>query len=168
MNRFKDIIIIVLISCILVLAYFLYKNNSKNCGEVSDEEKYKLYVNNYKKSMNNLNNNSEVVGSYTLMVNTNNELILNQGGKYEDYVMAKDVVNFFIVDEGNGGFNYVYYTTLDGSLYTFCVEMGEQDIEKLNFKYIVNVIDNNIEYSIGDDGCTPLFIDILGNVYSKY
>lgn len=179
MNRFKDIIIIVLISCILVLAYFLYKNNSKKCIEVSEEEKYKLYVNNYKKSMNNLNSNneqyrnikminSEVVGSYTLMVNTNNELILNQGGKYEDYVMAKDVVNFFIVDEGNGGFNYVYYTTLDGSLYTFCVEMGEQDIEKLNFKYIVNVIDNNIEYSIGDDGCIPLFIDILGNVYSKY
>ena len=179
MNRFKDIIIIVLISCILVLAYFLYKNNSKKCIEVSDEEKYKLYVNNYKKSMNNLNRNneqyrnikminSEVVGSYTLMVNTNNELILNQGGKYEDYVMAKDVINFFVVGEGNGGFNYVYYTTLDGSLYRFCVEMEEQDIEKLNFKYIVNVIDNNIEYSIGDAGCTPLFIDILGNVYSKY
>ena len=49
-----------------------------------------------------------------------------------------------------------------------CPKRKVEDIEKLNFKYIVNVIDNNIEYSIGDDGCTPLFIDILGNVYSKY
>ena len=42
------------------------------------------------------------------------------------------------------------------------------DYRRLYKEKIQYVIDNNIEYSIGDAGCTPLFIDILGNVYSKY
>lgn len=86
----------------------------------------------------------------------------------EDELVAKDVVLFYILWAGNGGYEHVYYITEDGSVYATnsgIAVHGNTKIEstKLDFTRIVNIVQAS-----GTSAWYPVFIDIDGNFYASW
>lgn len=91
-----------------------------------------------------------------------------EGALYvEDKKLDTDVVIFYSLYVGNGGFESLYYLKEDGSLYTasysYNIYKGEEiEVKKLNFENIVSVIPGKALTA-----SYPIFIDIDGNVYTE-
>lgn len=79
--------------------------------------------------------------------------------------VSQNVVDFFIVNEGNGGFHTIFFITEDGKVGSCNAEVAAMNHEKivvkndLGYHGIVNVVgifENN--------AFVPKFIDINGNI----
>lgn len=102
---------------------------------------------------------SDMIKAYSATLEKNGELYV------EDELVATDVVLFYILWAGNAGYEYVYYITEDGSVYSTnsglaVYENTKIESEKLDFTRIVNIVQAS-----GTGAWYPVFIDCNGNFY---
>lgn len=151
---------------------------------ITADEIYKNYLDNLKENIqenygikddtylyNNINEISDYFNNnYEIELNENLELILNYGDKFRDYKISNDVVDFFNIYVGNGGFKQLYFITSNGELYSADIEISISDnkkieINKVNKKNIISVIEGLQGDIEGGGASVPIFIDIEGNMY---
>lgn len=86
--------------------------------------------------------------------------------KYNKYKIDDNVLDFFVVEEGNGGYKYLYYITNDGSLYVINADGLEDSIKprKININNVISVIEVTDGYNDGGGEREALFVDIEGNI----
>ena len=86
--------------------------------------------------------------------------------EWKNGIVAKDVLQFYILEHGNGGGQSVFYITTDGSVYVVDVEYGDIKATKLKYKNIVSIQQSKTRpepYATGAQ--ITHFVDIDGNVY---
>lgn len=184
--------LIIIIILLLLLVYLLVgkdlldinnvdKNTSTTTTAVisveSSEEKYNKYLENSEKQIKTSESeNSNVISesnkffntTANFLINKNLELILSTSSfKLENYKISDNVLDMFLVYEGNGGYDYLYFIKTDGSLNKVCVScLTEKDsipkVENVNAKYIVNVLQSETV-----DSKIATYVDIEGNVINK-
>lgn len=111
--------------------------------------------------------------SYSFLINEKLELFITSNSfKLDNYKISDNVLNMFLVEEGNGGYHYLYFIKNDGSLNKTCISCltssdNTPKIENVNAKYIVNVIQSSSGNE--DESVNPisLYIDIDGNIINK-
>ena len=146
----------------------------KNEVTISDEESEKLY----KEYLSRRKNETRIEFESGLIT------LSSQSRLYESTISAtldsefnlkltipdfKDYTNY-LVDDGNGGYEYLYYITEDGTLKVVCIECLMYEDFKIKTvtdkKYIVsvnNLSDNNSTYNF--DSHVVVFKDINGKFY---
>lgn len=146
----------------------------KNEVTISDEESEKLY----KEYLSRRKNETKIEFESGLIT------LSSQSRLYESTISAtldsefnlkltipdfKDYTNY-LVDDGNGGYEYLYYITEDGTLKVVCIECLMYEDFKIKTvtdkKYIVsvnNLSDNNSTYNF--DSHVVVFKDINGKFY---
>ncbi len=154
----------------------------KNKVTISDEKSEKLYKEYLSRRKNEprfenglitLSSQSrlyESTISATLDSEFNLKLTIPDFKEYTNYLVDKDVIDAFLVDDGNGGYEYLYYITEDGTLKVVCIECLMYEDFKIKTvtdkKYIVsvnNLSDNNSTYNF--DSHVVVFKDINGKFY---
>lgn len=151
----------------------------------SSDERYKEFITNLASSIkkNYINDHKQIEGSYetsdiynsermrggannngyTVAVKNNLELIYSYQTTDERHI-ADNVVSFFDVYVGNGGYKTLYFITTDGVLHSVNLELHlfeneELKIADLDYKNIVE-----IKTGATTSASVPIFIDIDGNV----
>ena len=103
--------------------------------------------------------------SYNISISKNRELKINSNK------IADNVLEFFVVPDGNGGAQSLYYIDIKGDLYSVDHELfGDNGIylatkeelkpKKLSYKNIVSVLPGAYGNARG-----PIFVDMEGNMY---
>ena len=110
---------------------------------------------------------------YTLEITSDLKLlyVIPSGSGLDYSKVADDVVSYFNIFEGNGGYHTLYFITTDGTLHSANVDEvlneGKQLVVKdLEYKNIVEVkggVDGN-EHTASH---MPIFVDIDGNLIIK-
>lgn len=161
------------------------KTTKKESKEKTADERYKEYVNNLAKSIEE--NYSESGDGKALKINedyytsgiTNETYRIYVTGKKELYLnyinsedpskkLADNVVKYYNVYVGNGGYRMIYYITTEGKLYSIDVESIGTELKEpkeLDKKNIVEVREGLSTDENGIGARTPIFIDIDGNLY---
>lgn len=202
-NANKGLIIlstILTIILIISVGYIGYLKNDKETCEndnslinVDKSNRYAVYAENLKKSINNYNKEyysqihhetPAIETGYDVYLNNNNDLYikyydidkLELDKKYENYHLASNVLSYFLVETGNGGLYTLYFTTEDGHVGSVDIESALKNnggtgqlVVKENIgglKDIVNIISivQNVNASSSYD---VVFIDINGNFYKN-
>ena len=151
------------------------------------DERYKAYLSNLSKSIEKTYINetpnedysvstintsriekSELGVSYILSIDNKLELkISSQEVGLNDYKIADNVVSYYVIHTGNGGFSTLYYITTTGKVYSANVENAIYNKTSIETKEIDNV-KNIVEIKEGSSTSGfPLFIDIDGNIIKK-
>ena len=112
---------------------------------------------------------------YIFEIDKNQILKMTSGEK--EKVVDNNVLNMFLVNEGNGEWHSLYFIKEDGSLNKITLEsmlyfnnekvtvdFDKLKIESINKKYIVNVISGTALYDDGGGETIAMFIDIDGNI----
>ena len=159
------IIIILLIMCIIFLLFNKKEENKTYTKYLTNlEQNIKTKYDDYN---NNVINDSSEILNTTYSINITKKLDLMFKSNDADKKLDTNVLNMFLIEEGNGGFKYLYFIKKDGSLNKICIdcykETNEFKIEKINKDNIVNVtqglFDNEVSGYTG-----PIFIDLNGNI----
>lgn len=188
----KNIFIIVLALLVVGLGGFITYDNffkpSTKCDtkettktetkEKTADERYESYLKNLTKTIEGLDKEQSTsfksdIDSAVFFISLDSKKELSIGfdtikvNKASEKV-AEDVIDYFIVDVGNGGYHCIYYLNSKGELYKVSLESalendGTFKSEKTNYKNVIEVrsmleVDEN---GIGGHG--PMFIDIDGN-----
>ena len=177
-NKGLIAILFIIIFLFAVIMGLLFGKNDKNQITNSLSDKYEQYLSNLKTSIENnyeeysnnvINSDSIILGTnYNFTITKNLELLFTtSNNQYEKYKVSENVLNMFLIEEGNGGFKYLYFIKTDGSLNKLCVDCLKEDseikIEVKDNKYIINVTQGLFDYEVsGARG--PIFIDIDGNI----
>lgn len=152
----------------------------------SADERYKAYLENLSKSIQKtygekngagmrpdelINNNEQ---EYEIILDKNQNLLFtsfNNLEKYNNYVLASDVVAFYRIPYGNGGFYSIYYITSKGEVHSAFVEQLQDDGSikdtKVDVKNIIDIQTVNKTDADGLGGSHTIFIDIDGNIIEK-
>jgi hypothetical protein len=149
--------------------------NTTDDSTTIEVDKYAEYLENLEASMNKsytaythpkIRVSNEMLSlTYIIKITNDNELML------DSKKVADDVVSMFVVPNGNGGFNSLYFINKEGKLsvakheeYLYNKETT-LSIESLDYENIVNVT-SGIQSTDGMAGTyTPIFTDIDGNVF---
>ena len=176
------------------------KNNTNNSStaikEKNADERYKDYINNladsikknyvgdYKSVVNNTadeykyNKSSDSyyfksTNMYTLEITSDLKLlyVIPSGNGLDYSKVADDVVSYFNIFVGNGGYHTLYFITTDGTLHSANVDEvlneGKQLVVKnLEYKNIVEV-KGGIAGNEHTASHMPIFVDIDGNLIIK-
>ena len=155
--------------------------------EKTADERYKDYLDNLSKSIQKTYVNETPTEDYsTSIVNTSviektelgstylieidNKLELkvsSQEANLNDYKIADNVVSYYIIHTGNGGFSTLYYINSSGKVYSANVENAIYNKTNIETKEITDV-KNIIEIKEGSSTSGfPLFVDIDGNIIKK-
>lgn len=155
-------------------------------NEKTADERYKEYLDNLAKSIEktyvnkhpneeystSISNstrveNQELGKSYSISINNKLELTttaeitgLNNG------IIANNVVSYYIVHTGNGGFNSLYYITTEGKVYSANIEIALYNNTSLDIKEMDSV-KNIVEVKNGNSTAGfPIYVDIDGNIFT--
>ena len=163
------------------------KDNKEVTKEKTSDERYKEYLDNLaesiKKEYINKNpnedysaeitnttrvDNEDIEGHYFVSINDKLELITTaEVDGLEDSVIANNVVSYYVIRVGNGGFNSIYYITTEGKVYSANVELAMYNKTKLEIKE-VDSVKNIVEIKNGNSIVGfPIFVDIDGNIIIK-
>ena len=152
----------------------------------TSDERYKEYLTNLSKNIekkyknsNDLDDisntstykNEDINESYTIKINQSKDLLLtvNRGmvdSKYTNYKLDGDVVSFYRVHTGNGGYYSIYYITEEGKVYSISLDKylyENTDIVSNEVKDVKNIIE--VKEGTGAAGF-PIFVDIDGNMFT--
>lgn len=179
----KNVLIIFLLVCVLVLGGYIIYNNSVST-KIDVDDQYSNYLKklniDLKKTFDEKDSEISVHRDsmiwdkgYTFTINKNFDLLMTieedkLKDKYTGYKLDSNVLSMYILSTGNGGFNTLYYITNDGivkSLCIECIENSKPKIKEEKFKNIVNITQGNFDAST-TGGYGPIFIDIKGNNYT--
>ena len=156
--------------------------NSGNVKSESADDRFKKYAENlkaarakYKRSDdNNIQDGQEgYVYSWTnkllstVYLSSNGDLVVQTGNTKK--VAEKNVLSFYIIGSGNGGFSYIYAIKEDSTVTNINIIGTDGNILSnfevkqniSNLKNIVQVVQG--AYSDGGGALYPIFIDIDGN-----
>lgn len=104
----------------------------------------------------------EYNNGYVVAIKSNLDLVYNYMTT-DDRVIAKDVVSFYVIHEGNGIYKTLYYITSDGKLHSVNLELHFFENEELKTKDLE--YKNIVEVKQGSStGGRAIFVDIDGNV----
>ncbi|MBQ3021556.1 MAG: hypothetical protein IJD92_04975 [Bacilli bacterium] len=142
-----------------------YKTNSSNKN---------TYILNYVISPNPESVSNDV--EYYITLDKNNNLYLTSKEKETPNIahelISKDVMQYYVIEDPLTGDKTVYYITFKGEVYksnlanvVYKDDKSLIKFEKLNMKYIINILDYKIEQSAEVSNNLPLFVDIDGNTY---
>ena len=120
-------------------------------------------------------NSSVIKDGYTVYLNGKGELSITYwnkkyNSKYNEYIIASNVLNYAVVTYGQGGGNQLYFINEDGTVGEADTEYGMLEKEKLDvkkdigLKNIISIIGGSFgtEHGLGTTG--PIFIDINGKL----
>lgn len=155
--------------------------------EKTADERYKEYLENLSKSMKEKYSERNTAGmnQYNLIYNSLNEQeysleidnslnllfsSFNHLESFNKYKIAEDVVAYFLVRTGNGGYQSLYYIKSNGEVHNATIEQiddGTIKDVKVDVKNVVEVrsvvsVDEN-----GIGGSKAIFVDIDGNIIEK-
>lgn len=152
----------------------------------SADERYKAYLSNLSKSIQKTYGEKNGAGmrpdeliynneqEYEIILDKNQNLLFtsfNNLEKYNNYVLASDVVAFYRIPYGNGGFYSIYYITSKGEVHSAFVEQLQDDGSikdtKVDVKNIIDIQTVNKTDADGLGGSHTIFIDIDGNIIEK-
>lgn len=151
-----------------------YKTNFSYSSNIKG--KYNNFLKNLKKSINEnfeeytnyiLYGSSDYLGTgYEFTLTKDNKILFNTyDKKYNNYTLATDALNMFLIQEGNGRYYYLYFINEGGNLFKFCIDCLEYQnptITKENVNYIVSVKQGLFDFEYGETSF--IFIDIDGNI----
>lgn len=155
------------------------------------DERYKTYLENLEKSieekyeeikdfdnpgLNNeaVYNKNDATGlGYIITINEKKELRIKYingvdqvNPDYANYKISDNVLSFYRVHTGNGGYYTLYYITTEGEVYSASIENGvDTAITTKKIENVKNIIEVKEGTSISAG--TPIFIDIDGNVITQ-
>ena len=196
----KNIFIIILAFLVVGLAGFITYDNffkpATKCDvketkktetkEKTADERYKDYLDNLSKSIQKTYGEKKGEGmrpyehiynneqEYEIILDKNQKLLFtsyNNLEKYNNYVLASDVVAYYRIPYGNGGFYSIYYITSKGEVHSAFVEQLQDDGSikdtKIDVKNIIDIKTVNKTDADGLGGSYTIFIDIDGNIIEK-
>ncbi len=149
----------------------LKKCGSKEVAEKLEDNLYTKYLNKLSDELESKYDNTKKeyihnirVGGYAELsyrIELSKDKVLRLEGKN----IVGNVLEYFVVDNGNGGARSLYYITTNGDLYKIDHEVSlhnktNMKLKKLPYKNIVSVLPGLLDNSRG-----PIFIDIEGNMY---
>lgn len=163
------------------------KTTKKESKEKTADERYKEYINNLAKSIEEKYSetvdykNLTINEDYYTSANTEEDYKAYINGKKELYVsyissedpstkIADNVVKYYNVVVGNGGYKLLYYITTEGKLYSINVESigtGLKEPKEVDKKNIVEVRSGVATDENGIGARIPLFVDIDGNLFTQ-
>lgn len=133
---------------------------------------YRKYLETLKNKVGNLEKNKLAVSGTTLLkdisfrFNIDSTFKLSFQSDKENYKVSDSVLDMFLVEEGNGGYQYLYFITDDGKVHDVCVDCilfeNDKTIHNYALKNIVKV--STIELT---GAFSPIFTDIDGNLIEK-
>ena len=147
---------------------------NNNSADVTVESIYTKYLNKLSEQIGSKYNNgdngtyqiltSKRVGGYEDLdysISISNDKVL----KLDNNKIADNVLEYFVVNNGNGGAQSLYYIDTKGNIYSVdhensLSEKSEIKSNKLSYKNIVSVLPGVHGNSRG-----PIFVDIEGNMY---
>ncbi len=108
----------------------------------------------------------ELSGAYTVEINNNLELIINSSSfNLDNYKISDNVLSYYIIHTGNGGFSSLYYITKDGKVYSANTEIAMYNGSTIQSKEVD--VKNIVEIKEGASTAGfPLFVDIDGNIFT--
>lgn len=149
--------------------------NESKSNKATIEERYAEFVANYNADENLFDGNNYVTTRvegnmdssvvYTLKKDAYGSLVYNDSTRNE--VIARNILSYYVIKDGNGGMNSVFFLNQDGTVGRARIEDASGEIkidDDLGLKYIVSVIQGRFgnEY-VGGYG--PIFIDLDGHLY---
>lgn len=162
-------------------------STSSTSKEKSADERYKKYLKKLSKSMKEkyserntagINQYNRIYNSlnkqeYSLEIDNSLNLLFssfNHLETFNKYKLADDVVAYFLVNYGNGGYQSLYYIKSNGEVHNATIEQiddGTIKDVKVDVKNVVEVrsvvsVDEN-----GIGGSKAIFVDIDGNIIEK-
>ena len=194
------IILLCLVGYLLIGRDLLNKDSSGNTtttantdssdtkNKMSAAEKYQVYLSNLEKQIRSSYNNNDKVyyknlingknnfydTFYEISINKNKELLFSSKElSLNNYKVSDGVLNMFVIEEGNAGYEYLFFVKKDGTINKFCIscittEDKTPKIEKEDVKYVVSVMQGNFGKEVDESGwVSPIFIDIDGNIITK-
>lgn len=148
------------------------------------EERYKDYLDNLKVSINRtyidnggentyslpIINTSRVENTmlsevYNIKIDKNLELTIDSDS-LNNYKIADNVLSYYIIHTGNGGFSSLYYITTEGKVFIADVENAIYNKTTIQTKEID--VKNIVEIKEGSSTAGfPMFVDIDGNIIKE-
>lgn len=181
------LLVIILFACVAFLTDYIIIGQkiceSDNKGQANNEviaNSYEQFSKGILKNRNsffehdslyrtNIDNNG-ISYSVELSKDGNLTVIFNDDHSYDSRFIASEVLNYYVISYGNGGFNGLYFIYEDGSVgfsaiesdYLNNIELSVSKIEGL--KNIVTIVSGSYSDELsGYRG--PVYIDIDGNMY---
>ncbi|MDO4376276.1 MAG: hypothetical protein Q4C33_03775 [bacterium] len=153
---------------------FSKQNNTDTVDKINSDDtslKYQEYLKNKKENLKEILTTVEdseysVSGNsmlheedFEISLTSELKLILNIESleKYNNYTIDNNVIDFFLVSVGNGGFKYIYYLTENGTLKSLCIDTiweNEFEIKTLEEKNVISVkeiLGNNAHLAVITD-----------------
>jgi len=102
---------------------------------------------------------------YTIAMNQNKGLFLN------GYKIASNVLKYYVIPFGNGGYKSLYYITTEGKLFKseheeyLNEDKNDINTQELDYKNIVEIIPGIYSTDGLAKTYSPIFIDVDGNMF---
>ena len=178
------IMVVLLVIFTSISAYLIYEKYYIRDEQKQPENNYTIFAQNLKKELskydiNNYNcqsvTNEIVPDGYEISINEKGCLYVRYfdkelNDKYGKYKIVDNVLNFYVINDGQNFGNMLYFINEDGTVGKADTEYRMNDnisvIKDMGYKKIVSIIIGTFgDEFTGYHG--PIFIDINGKIYSE-